>query len=143
LAAGIDAAAVSGLAATPWALGLVTLDLYRAPPTRFLLDHLLELWILRPGSFLGPVLWWGGLWIAWHVLWTYLWAGQTPGCRALRLRFLDRHADPLRWHHIALRALGHVLSIATLGLGWLWVLVSANRCSWPDVLSRTHLIDES
>ena len=141
-AAVVDLLAVNGLAALPWLLGVASLDVYVAPSSRFQIDHLLELWILRPMSMLGPVLWWAALWIAWHVLWVYLASGQTPGCKLLRLRFLDRCADPLRWTHIAARAAGHALSIATLGLGWAWVLVSGERRSWPDLLSRSHLIDE-
>lgn len=139
----LDALPVTLLSALPWVAGLASLELYMAPDSRFAIDHLVELWILRPGVFISPVVWWTGLWILWQALWVYLGSGQTPGCRAMNVRVLDVHADPVRWPHVALRALGHALSVATLGLGWAWVLVSPGRRSWPDLLSRTYLIDES
>lgn len=142
VAALIDGGLVSGVAALPWLVGWASLDLYIAPSSRYQLDHVLELWILRPGVFISPLLWWTALWIGWHAVWLYVGHGQTPGCRAMRLRFLDRHADPLRWGHLVGRAVGHALSVATLGLGWVWVLVSSERRSVPDVISGTYLVDE-
>jgi uncharacterized RDD family membrane protein YckC len=141
-AALVDAAVVTAVVSLLWVAGVFPTDIYAAPPDRFGIDHLLELWIARPGAFLDPVAGWTLAWIAWHVGWVYLGDGQTPGCRLMRVRFLDKHADPIRSPQAGLRAVGHVLSVATLGLGWAWIWVSPARRSWPDIISGTYLIPD-
>ena len=40
----------------------------------------------------------------------------------------------------AVRALGHILAGVSLGLGWLWLYITPDRRSWPDLISRTVIV---
>jgi uncharacterized RDD family membrane protein YckC len=65
--------------------------------------------------------------------------GQTAGMLAWRLRVqsLDGHGLTLR--QALLRFIGATLSFATLGIGYLWMLIDPGRRTWPDMLSATEV----
>jgi len=75
------------------------------------------------------------------------WASATPGllARGLEVRRMDSGrptvADAL------LRAFGILVSLAALGLGFLWCLVDSDALTWHDRMSRTVIavreVDES
>ncbi|MGM0914371.1 MAG: RDD family protein [Pseudomonadota bacterium] len=66
--------------------------------------------------------------------------GMTLGMQAWRLRVqtLDGHAISLR--QAMVRYLVAWLSVAALGLGYLWVLFDAERRSWSDIASGTRVV---
>ncbi|MDY7117765.1 RDD family protein [Halomonas sp. SSL-5] len=66
--------------------------------------------------------------------------GMTLGMQAWRLRVqtLEGHAISLR--QAMIRYLVAWLSVAALGLGYLWVLFDAERRSWPDIASGTRVV---
>lgn len=66
-------------------------------------------------------------------------AGQTPGMRAWRIR-LERSDGQRLDFFTALRYLLLAVSLTLcLGLGWWWMVGSAERCSLQESLSGTRL----
>lgn len=142
LAAALDAAPALGAAALPYALGLWDGDAFIPPDqaAAFLPDHLLALLAHRPLAFAQPFIVAVAVGLLWHFAWLYFARGLTPGLRLLGLGVVDRYGDAPGAATCALRALGHALSAAALGLGWLWVFASPTRRSWADALSRSHVV---
>ena len=137
----VDGTTVAFVSAVPYAAGLLSWEIWLPPPDRYWPDHLLELLASNPMLFGHPILLWTSVWCLWHFVWLYFRDGRTPGCMLCGIRFVDNHGDPLRWTHGALRVLGHLLTVGTFGLGWAWMFVSPSRKTWPDIFSRTWLIE--
>jgi uncharacterized RDD family membrane protein YckC len=72
----------------------------------------------------------------------YFWMrrGQTVGMVAWGLHLETADGGPFRLAHALLRFIGAALSFATLGVGYLWMLIDPARRTWPDMLSGTHVI---
>ena len=66
--------------------------------------------------------------------------GQTLGMQAWRIKLVDFEGAPPSFGKALLRCAGASVSIAFLGLGYLWCLVDRNNRYWHDYLSRTELI---
>lgn len=77
-----------------------------------------------------------------YFAWCWVRGGRTLGMRAwkLRLRRSDGGLPGLR--HAALRYAAALVSLAALGLGFLWMLVDPQRLSWHDRLSGTRVLRE-
>jgi uncharacterized RDD family membrane protein YckC len=67
-------------------------------------------------------------------------SGQTLGMQAWRIRLVDFEGKPPTAGKAIVRCLGAFLSVACLGLGYLWCLVDHNKRYWHDYLSGTELI---
>lgn len=65
--------------------------------------------------------------------------GQTIGMRAWRLQVMADEA-PLGWPRALLRFGIALLSLATLGLGFLWCLVDREQRAWHDIASGTRMV---
>jgi len=76
------------------------------------------------------------------LFFTVFWlnGGQTLGMQAWRIKLVDFHGGPPTTGKALLRCLGALLSVACLGLGYLWCLIDHNSRYWHDYLSRTELI---
>ncbi len=70
----------------------------------------------------------------------WVWRGQTVGMLAWNLRLETNDGTPMRLGQALLRFVGAMLSLATLGLGYLWIYIDPDRRAWPDMLSRTHVV---
>jgi len=66
--------------------------------------------------------------------------GQTPGMRAWDLRVVTESDAPLAPARAALRFAAALLSLATLGLGLLWMLLDPQGRAWHDRLSSTRIV---
>jgi uncharacterized RDD family membrane protein YckC len=73
-------------------------------------------------------------------VWFWVHGGQTLGMRAWRLRLLRSDGAPLTTGDALLRCLAALLSWATCGLGFLWILVDAEKLAWHDRLSKTQMV---
>jgi uncharacterized RDD family membrane protein YckC len=75
------------------------------------------------------------------VLWA-VW-GTSPGKRALHLRIVDADTgEPMTVRQAGLRTLGYLLSFATCGAGFLWVLFNQRKQALHDRIANTVVIDD-
>jgi len=70
----------------------------------------------------------------------WLTGGQTLGMQAWRMKLVCTGGGELTAGRVLLRCAAAVLSLACLGLGFLWKLVDPDRRYWHDRLSGTHLV---
>ena len=89
------------------------------------------LYLLRAGLLLVTFLFWAGFWT--H-------GGQTLGMRAWRLKLVGDQGGPISWRQAMGRFLAAFVSLAPLGLGYLWILIDPQRRAWHDQLSGTRVI---
>jgi uncharacterized RDD family membrane protein YckC len=68
--------------------------------------------------------------------------GQTVGMMAWRMRVVSNDGRQLTLNQITIRFAGACLSASCLGLGYLWMLVDADRRTWQDIMSDSHVIVE-
>jgi uncharacterized RDD family membrane protein YckC len=66
--------------------------------------------------------------------------GQTLGMRAWRLRVETGSGHPLDLRSAVLRFMAGLLSVATFGLGLLWIWVDRESLAWHDRLSGTRVV---
>ena len=79
------------------------------------------------------------LWFTYqHLLLT--WTGSTPGLRLARLQVCDFDGAPVLRRKRQWRVLASVLSLATLGLGYLWCFLDDDSLCWHDRITGTHLM---
>jgi uncharacterized RDD family membrane protein YckC len=80
-----------------------------------------------------PILATGVLWAVW---------GTSPGKRALHLRIVDADTgQPMTRRQAGLRTLGYLLTFATCGAGFLWVLFNPKKQALHDRIANTVVID--
>ncbi len=65
--------------------------------------------------------------------------GQTIGMRAWRIRLIGEDGTPTR-AQLLLRFTVALLSLAALGVGFLWCLLDAERRAWHDLAARTKVV---
>ena len=70
--------------------------------------------------------------------WRY--GAMTLGMRAWRIRIISNDGNTISWSRCVLRFVTALISIAAVGLGFLWALIDQkNRC-WHDFAGNTFLI---
>lgn len=76
-----------------------------------------------------------------YIYLSYFWlqTGQTPGLRTWKLRLTRQDDYILTRRDSIMRFIFSLISLATLGLGWLWMFVSPNKQSLHDQLSHTKI----
>ena len=112
------------------ALGLygALLKLTGGPPDTLSLNP----YLVRALGFLTCVGFFSAFWLK---------SGQTLGMQAWRIKLVrSSDGETATAGQALLRCAGAALSVACLGLGYLWCLVDRNRRSWHDYLSGTELI---
>lgn len=67
--------------------------------------------------------------------------GQTLGMRAWRLYLVNTDGSrPVSWRALLLRYVVAMLSLAAVGLGFVWSLLETNRRTWHDLASGTVMV---
>ncbi|MDZ7851386.1 MAG: RDD family protein [Halomonas sp.] len=66
--------------------------------------------------------------------------GMTLGMQAWRLRVQTRDGCSITGLQALQRFLVAGISLAVFGLGYLWLLVDAEKRSWPDIASGTRVV---
>jgi uncharacterized RDD family membrane protein YckC len=66
--------------------------------------------------------------------------GQTLGMQSWRLRVEREDGRRLGWDDTLRRLAWALVSLAPLGLGYLWILVDPQRRAWHDRLSHTRVV---
>ncbi len=66
--------------------------------------------------------------------------GTTMGGIVCNLHVVRVDSRPLDWPTVCVRALGCVLSLCALGLGFFWIAVDAGKQAWHDKLAGTIVV---
>ena len=87
----------------------------------------------------------GYLLLATYIFFAWFWThgGQTLGMRTWKVKLCGLDDRPVSWRQATGRYLASLLSLACLGLGFLWVLFDRDKLAWHDRLSSTHLVRTS
>lgn len=88
-------------------------------------------WIVQSLAALCCVGFFAGFWLK---------GGQTLGMQAWRIKLTPMPGNELSVARAVTRCAAALLSLACLGLGYLWCLVDRRRHSWHDYLSGTQLV---
>ncbi len=72
--------------------------------------------------------------------WFWVRGGATLGMRAWRLRLIQVDGSNITVPQAMLRFVGAFFSWLLLGLGFLWVLIDKDNCTWHDRLSGTRVV---
>jgi uncharacterized RDD family membrane protein YckC len=77
-----------------------------------------------------------------YIYLSYFWlqTGQTPGLRTWKLRLIRQDGYLLTRRDSMARFLLSLISVFTLGLGWLWLMLSRRNLSLHDHLSQTQIV---
>jgi uncharacterized RDD family membrane protein YckC len=67
-------------------------------------------------------------------------AGQTPGMRLMGIAVTCEHGEPLTLGRGVRRLVGFVLTVLTLGIGFLLVLLDDRRRALQDVIAGTVVV---
>jgi uncharacterized RDD family membrane protein YckC len=79
-----------------------------------------------------------GLAVYGAVMWKV--KGTTIGGIVFDLRVVRLDSRPLDWPTVCVRALGCILSLCALGLGFIWIAVDSGRQAWHDKLAGTIVV---
>lgn len=84
----------------------------------------------------------GLLFIESFAFFAYFWIfrGQTLGMLAWRLSITAGSGYQMTFSQAMLRYFGALVSLALLGLGYLWILFDARQRAWPDMISDTRVV---
>jgi len=77
-----------------------------------------------------------------YAFFAFFWVrrGQTLGMLAWRMRVQNPGGAPITLTQATLRFIGALLSLLTLGLGYLWAFLDRHRRTWPDLLSVSEVV---
>jgi len=77
-----------------------------------------------------------------YVFFAYFWLarGQTAGMVAWRLALRSTDGKTVTLRQVTKRFFAAILCFASLGLGYLWILVDPHKRSWSDMLSGTEIV---
>jgi len=73
-----------------------------------------------------------------YFFWMY--RGRTLGMMAWHTHLVTASGETLRPKHVVLRIFGALLNIASMGLGYLWILLDQQNRSFSDLLSGTRIL---
>ncbi len=71
--------------------------------------------------------------------WFWTHGGQTLGLRAWKISVRSLDTKPVSWKQASIRFMVALLSWATCGLGFIWIIFDKNQYSWHDHASKTAL----
>jgi len=126
------------LVALVWA-GALDLDAYQGAPGIFAFDRILMRLYENPRSLLYLPVTWMLLWTAFSMA-TLGTVRTTLGKKITRLTILDSSGHVVSGSRLLLRIMAGWLVPATLGLAFLWIVVSPERRGWHDLLSGTFVV---
>ncbi len=121
------ASAVSGVGLPAMKIGLFDIDLW--------IDLVLA---MDPGLVMAMAL-------TWAIGLTYLAVfhiarGQTLGMRAMKMKIIDLYGESPAPRRCLVRVLGYVVSVATLGLGFLWIGFDSEKRGLHDWIAGTYVV---
>ena len=75
-----------------------------------------------------------------YVLVFQITLAYTPGMRLMKLRIIDPYGDRPTTSRAAIRTSGYLVSVLTLGLGFLWVGFDSEKRGLHDWIAGTHVV---
>lgn len=135
----VDLAFALGLVAVLLMLEVLDPTFLRPPPDWFWTEWLLKHWLDSPDELLRPLAALLAIGISWTAAWEGV-TGRTPGDRLLGLVVVARDGHDMVWWQAPLRAIGQLLEVGSVGLGWAWGFVSPTRRTVADYISGTLVI---
>ena len=72
--------------------------------------------------------------------WFWTHGGQTLGMKVWHLYLVKSDGKFIGWRQAAIRYMAAIASWCTLGLGFIWILISPSRSAWHDSLSSTMIV---
>ena len=109
------------------------------PPSRVQgLDFWLDLLLAGDPALFGAV----GLTLAIACTYSMIFhisMGRTPGMRVLKLRIIDVYGDAPSTPRALARTAGYLLSVASLGLGFVWIAFDSEKRGLQDWLAGTYV----
>ena len=121
-----------------WFAALVT-GIHLPPANHRGLDFWLDMMLAGEPALIGG----SGLSAAIALTYLFLFqasAGCTLGMRLLRVRVIDLFGDPPSILRTAARTFAYLASVATLGLGFLWVGFDSEKRGLHDWLAGTYVV---
>ncbi|WP_456379358.1 RDD family protein [Thiolapillus sp.] len=73
-------------------------------------------------------------------LWFWTHGGQTLGMRAWRMMLFSNDGRSPGLRQVVIRYVVAIVSLAALGLGFLWVFIDPQKRTWHDIASGTRLV---
>lgn len=138
----VDATAAGLATLVGFATGVFEISLFRVPPDWFWTEWWFKYWLDAPELLVRPVVGFALFLLLWTAL-LEAWRGRTLGDAILGLRVVQSDGWEPSKPRVVLRMLGNILNITTLGLGWLWIIVSPSRRAFHDYLSGTFVVVRS
>jgi uncharacterized RDD family membrane protein YckC len=93
---------------------------------------------LPPGNLVHRLILLGTAAVFFGGFWKH--GGQTLGMRTWRIRVELRSGADVDWPVALLRFAAALLSLATVGLGFLWILVDPEKLAWHDRIAGTRVV---
>jgi len=70
----------------------------------------------------------------------WMFRGRTLGMMAWHTHLATSSGEPLRTKHVVLRIFGAIVNLASLGLGYLWIVIDKHNRSFSDLFSGTQIL---
>lgn len=137
----VDAIAAALATLVGFATGLFEMSVFRVPPDWFWTEWWFKFWLDSPEVLVRPVVGFALFLLLWTAL-LEAWRGRTLGDAIFGLRVVQSDGWEPTKLRVLVRTLGNLLNVATLGLGWLWIIVSPSRRGLHDYLSATFVVVE-
>ena len=72
--------------------------------------------------------------------WFWTNSGQTLGMQAWRIKVQNADGSAIGWEQVALRFVTAPFSLALCGLGYLLMLIDAEKRTVPDIVSKSQVV---
>lgn len=123
------------------ALMLVTTGIYMAISASIIgTDNYKEM--VEAGSRSSDPLLSSVLFITLYLFFGYFWTrtGQTLGMQVWHIRIQNKNGISISWLQALLRFMMAIISFASFGLGYLWMLVDKEGMTWHDRFSESVVV---
>lgn len=135
----IDALVALPVISLAYALGIFDSRLFKVPDDWFWSEWILGFWLDERQVILAPLISWWGLSIVIATIAEAL-DSRSLGGRFFGLVVSDKSGFKIGSQLAIWRGLGALLNSLSLGLGYLWILVSNHRRGWHDGVSGTLVL---
>ena len=83
--------------------------------------------------------------IVWFIIIAYFtlfsaWRGQTPGKIIMGIKIIRTDSSPLTLAYALLRFAGYILSILTIGIGFMWIGFDKQKQGLHDKIADTYVV---